>query len=362
MTTTRIYRPSRRVRFAPIVLISAVVGAVAWVALRPTLPPDEDVTIGGNTMGGTWSVKIHRAPRIWSNESLQSRLQDHLDKIEAALTTYDEASPVRRFNEQRAGGWFPVPDDLARAVLAAERMSIETGGAFDITLAPLVNLWGFGPVRSGVRTGEIPSDAAIAAARAHVDYRKLRARTHPPALHKDDLDLEIDLSGIGKGYAADYLASDLDAMGAKDYLIAIGGELRARGEAPGNRPWTVGIEVPTPDTRRVLCSIDLRMAGLSTSGDYRNFIDLAGHRYSHEIDPRTGRPVTGNLASVSVCHPDSAYADAMATALMVLGPDEGQALATRLDVAALFVFRGKDTFESRPTPAWTRLTPNASAR
>jgi thiamine biosynthesis lipoprotein len=207
-----------------------------------------------------------------------------------------------------------------------------------------------------VRAGEIPSDAAIDAARAHVDFRKLRARTDPPALRKDDPEIEIDLSAIGKGYAANRLAEDLDAIGVTDYLIAVGGELRARGQSRGDHPWVVGIEVPTPDTRRILQSLPLRMAGLSTSGDYRNFVDVAGRRYSHEIDPRTGRPAAGNLASVSVVDPDSARADAMATALFVVGADDGYALATRLDVAALFVTRERDTFATRPTPAYQRLT------
>jgi thiamine biosynthesis lipoprotein len=139
-------------------------------------------------------------------------------------------------------------------------------------------------------------------------------------------------------------------------LVAVGGELRASGLTPDGRPWPVGIEVPAPDTRRILRTLELRDAGLSTSGDYRNFVEVAGQRFSHEIDPRTGRPITGNLASVSVVHPDSAYADAMATGLMVLGPDEGYALAQRLHLAVLFVLRGDGRFETRATPKFERLT------
>lgn len=356
--TTRIYPPSRRVRVAPILLIAAIVGAVAWVAMRPTVPADVDdgIALGGNTMGGTWSVKLRRTPGSTSEGQLQSMLQRHLDTIDAALTTYDDASPVCRFNGQRTAGWIPVPGELAQAVIAAEKVSRVTDGAFDVTVAPLVNLWGFGPPRKGLRAGGVPSDASVATARAHVDFRKLHARTDPPALRKDDVEIEIDLSAIGKGYAADQIARDLDAWGAKDYVIAVGGELRARGEARGDRPWIVGIEVPTPDVRRVLQSVPLRMAGLSTSGDYRNFVDVAGRRYSHEIDPRTGRPAAGNLASVSVVDPDSARADAMATALFVLGADDGFALATRLDVAALFVTREREAFSTRATRAYQRLT------
>jgi len=353
--TTRVYPPAQRVRFAPILLIAAIAGAIAWIALRPTAPAGDEITVGGNTMGGTWSVKVRRMPGRMTEDQLQSMLQGHLDRINAVLTTYDDASPVCRFNRQRTEGWVSVPRDLAEVVLIAEEVSQQTGGAFDVTVAPLVNLWGFGPSRKGLRTGDIPPDAAIAAARAHVDFRKLHVRADPPALRKDDAEIEIDLSAIGKGYAAAQLARDLDAWGAKDYLIAVGGELRARGEARGGRPWIVGIEVPTPDTRRVLQSLPLRAAGLSTSGDYRNFVEVSGRRYSHEIDPRTGRPVAGNLASVSLVDPDSARADAMATALFVLGPDDGYALASRSGVAAVFVARERDAFSTRATPAYQRL-------
>jgi thiamine biosynthesis lipoprotein len=359
--STRVLPPARRLRVAPLLLFAIVAAAVAWVALRPTAPSDEQITIGGNTMGGTWSVKLRRLPPDMASAELQSRLQVRLISLEGAMTTYTHASPVTRFNECRGTDWFDVPRELADVVAAAQEVSQQTGGVFDVTVSPLVNLWGFGPESRGVRKGEIPSDTAIAAARTHVGYAKLHVRANPPALRKDDPDLAIDLSAIGKGYAAGKLAADLDALNVSDYLIAVGGELRAKGSsAPQHGGWPVGIEVPTPDTRRILQSIDLRDAGLSTSGDYRNFVDLAGRRYSHEIDPRTGRPVTGDLASVSVVHPDSACADAMATALFVLGPDEGYALATRLDVAALFVTRGHDAFATRATPAYRRLTPTRS--
>jgi thiamine biosynthesis lipoprotein len=355
--STRIIPPVRRARLAPIVLVATVAAAVAWVGLRSMRPRvEQELTVGGNTMGGTWSVKLRRLPPKVARSTIQHWLQGCLDDLEAALTTYDEASPVRRFNAHRAIDWFPVPAHVAQAVLTAERVSRESDGAFDATIAPLVNLWGFGPTRRAVPFGEVPPEGAITAARAHVDYRKLHVRTTPPAHRKDDPELEIDLSAVGKGYAAHFLALNLDARGLGDYLIAVGGELRAHGQTPDSRPWPVGIEVPTPDTRRVLLTLPLRDAALSTSGDYRNFVDVAGQRVSHEIDPRTGRPVTGLLASVSVVHPDSAYADAMATGLMVLGPDDGFRLAGKLHLAALFVLRGPQRFETRATPEFERLT------
>jgi len=354
--SVRIIPPSRRLRFAPFLLVATIVAGLALVANRPLYPSyeTEEVTIGGNTMGGTWSVKLNWPTKKVPAGVMQSILQRHLDDINAALTTYDETSPVRRFNAYRGGDWFPVPPHVVAAVLTGQQVSEQTGGAFDITVAPLVDLWGFGPKERGLRVGEIPADAAVTAARAHVDYRKLHARSDPPALRKDDPELEVDLSGVGKGYAAGVLGQCLDNQSR--YLIAVGGELRAKGLGLDGRPWPVGIEVPAPDTRRILRTLELRDAGLSTSGDYRNFVDLAGRRYSHEIDPRTGRPITGNLASVSIVHADSAYADAMATGLMVLGRDEGYALAERLHLAVLFVTRGDGRFETRATPEFERLT------
>jgi thiamine biosynthesis lipoprotein len=357
--STRIYPPARRIRLGPIVLAVTIACAIAWVAMerRPRKwAPVHISNVGGDTMGGTWSVKFIRLRPGTTVRTLQSSTDARLAALEADLTTYTHDSPVSRFNRHRGTEWFDVPQDLADVVAGAQSVSEKTKGSFDITVAPLVNLWGFGPEPAGLRSGRVPVDDAIAAARAHVGYQKLHVRSNPPALRKDDPELAIDLSAIGKGYAAGQLAADLDAMGVTDYLIAVGGELRAKGVGPDGRPWPAGIEVPAPDTRRILRTLELRDAGLSTSGDYRNFVEVAGQRFSHEIDPRTGRPITGNLASVSVVHPDSAYADAMATGLMVLGADEGYALAQRLHLAALFVIRGEGQFETRATPEFERLT------
>lgn len=309
------------------------------------------VGFGGNTMGGTWSVKF-APPFPQQREKLFADVQALLDRLEGQMSTYRADSEVSRFNRHHSTDWYAVPKELAEVVATAQRVSEETGGAFDVTVAPLVNLWGFGPEKTGVQTGQIPPDAQIAAARAHVDYRKLHARMERPALRKDDPELAIDLSAIAKGDAANRVAALLDARGYTDYLVAVGGELRARGGRGGaatKSAWPVGIEVPTPDTRRVLHTLDLKDASLSTSGDYRNFVDLAGQRFSHEIDPKTGRPVTHGLASVTVLHPDGAYADAMGTALFVLGPEAGFELAKRLNLSALFVSRAKEEFITRST-------------
>jgi thiamine biosynthesis lipoprotein len=353
-------------RVASIVsFVALVAGAVAWVIFQPHKPthvPDPPmITIGGHTMGGDWSLTLRHLPPAQTREALQAASQAILDRLEDEMSTYRPTSDLSRFNRMHDTDWFEVPQDLANVVWTAQRVSEETGGAFDVTVAPLVNLWGFGPESTGLRIGEVPTDDAIAAARQHVGYQRLHVRLAPPALRKDDADVRIDLSAIAKGYAAGRIASALDAQGATDYLITVGGEVRAKGISNLGRPWRVGIEVPTPDTRRVLRQIELRDAACSTSGDYRNFFDVAGQRFSHEINPHTGRPIRNAPASVSVIHPDSAYADAMATALMVLGQDEGYELAKRLNLPALFVTRAAGEFHCRATPEFEKLSLDAPA-
>jgi thiamine biosynthesis lipoprotein len=346
-------------KLVPLLLSLMVAGAVAWVVLRPrqsdNIPGAQPIALTGNTMGGTWSLKLPQLPPGHTPEQLQTSCQTILDHLEAEMSTYRADSDVSRFNRYDGADWFAVSPDLVEIVLKAREVSEQTAGAFDITIAPCVDLWGFGPPTTGLRAGKIPPDDAIDRARAHVGYQRLHARANPPALRKEDTAIRIDLSAIAKGFAAKRLAQTLDALGVADYLIAVGGELHAKGVSPAGHPWRVGIEVPTPDTRRILRQIELRDAGVSTSGDYRNFFDIAGQRFSHEIDPHTGRPITSALASVSVVHPGSAYADAMATALMVLGPKEGYQRAAAMHLPALFVTRGDRAFDIHATPEMHKL-------
>ena len=306
-------------------------------------------------MGGTWSVKVARLPSAMPREALEASVAERLDRLDRQMSIWKPQSDLSRFNQYRGADWFPVPAELAEVVGAAQRVSEQTGGAFDVTVGPLVLLWGFGPQHSGGQIGQIPSDDAIAAARKHVDYRLLECRLTPPALRKRDPELYVDLGGIAKGYAADSVAAYLQSVGVRDFLVAVGGELRAGGLLRDGRPWRVGIETPTPDVRRIFRSLELRDASLSTSGDYRNFFDVGGKRFCHEIDPHTGRPIDNGLASVSVLHASGTYADAMATGLIVLGPKEGYDLACKLKLAAYFIVRRRDHFETLPTPEFEGL-------
>jgi len=269
------------------------------------------VTFTGPTMGTEYTVKISDLPTGVSREGLQGDIERILKRIDG-------------------------------------RISRLTDGAFDITVGPVVNLWGFGPVH---REEAIPSDDAIRKALQRVGYAHIDTRKSPPAIRKDRADVEIDLSAIAKGYAVDQIGGHLESVGVSNYLVEIGGELRARGQKAPATPWKVGIEKPIPNGRAVQRVASLEDQAMATSGDYRNFFERNEQRFSHTINPRTGRPITHTLASVTVIDTTSMHADAMATALMVLGPEAGYELAKREKLAALFIIRNSDGFREKSTPA-----------
>ena len=308
---------------------------------RAAVPTSSQLT--GNTMGGTWSVKIPRLPATSSAEELQQRIQAILNKLDSTLSLWKPESALCQFNRGTSTDWHEVPPELADIVEQSLAISRQTEGAFDITVAPLVLLWGFGP-RDSRLPPVPPADAAIAQALTLVGHHRLHVRRNPPAIRKDLPGLQIDLGAIGKGYAADAVAAHLDQLGIADYLIDIGGQLKSRGRSVAATAWPVGIEEPAPDARRVLLTVELHDQSIATSGDYHNFYDAGGKRYCHELDPRTGRPILDGPAAVSVLHASGATADAFATAFMVLGIERGLRLADRLGIAALFVGRASGSF------------------
>lgn len=289
------------------------------------------LALTGETMGTTWTVKVVSANKAPDANQIRATIQSRLDELESAMSTYRDDSEVSRFNRARATNWFPVSSDTATVVGTAQHVSQATDGAFDITIAPLVDLWGFGKVRHA----RLPTTNEIAAALPRVGWPKLRARINPPALCKDTPDIAIDLSGIAKGFAVDAVSARLTRDGWTNHLVQIGGEFFAHGHGADGQPWRVGIE----DARRpgeILRAVELSNQALSTSGNYRNFHETDGRRRGHIIDPRRGWPVTNNLASVSVIAGSSALADAMSTALFVLDQERGTTIARSNQVEAIF--------------------------
>ena len=333
-------------------LTTASLLAAAFASAEEPKPAAELVTLTGRTMGTAYSVKFLQPPALVAVERARQEVGALLDRLERAMSTYREDSEVCRFSVYRGSDWFAVSADTARVVAESLRVSELTGGALDVTVDPLVRLWGFGPRRE---TGETPPEQAIVEARRKVDWRKLQARLDPPALRKTSPEISVDLSAIAKGYAADAVVSLIEKLGVTNSLVAVGGELKARGHGQRNRPWRAGIDKPLDDGRAIQRVIELKDKAVSTSGDYRNFFTDEGRRYSHAIDPRTGRPVTHHLASVTIVCETSARADALATGLMVLGPDAGYALAVKHDWACLFILRTESGFVEKLTPAFEKL-------
>ncbi len=310
-------------------------------------PPDLTIRLTGSTMGTSYDLKLVPAQGQTVPADFRNRVEELLARINRQMSTYDPNSELSRFNRNPSTDWIAVSPELHQVVAEGLRTSELTNGAFDITVGPLVNLWGFGPEP---RRDQVPSDVAIARVRERVGYWRLQAREQPPALKKERADLYVDLSALAKGYGVDQLAALVETTGITSYLVSIGGEIRARGHNGQGQPWTIAIEKPVPGQRAVERLVRFGDRSISTSGDYRNFFEQNGQRYSHVINPRTGRPVLQTLASVTVIGDRSMIADATATALMVAGPDAGFQLASEHHLAAFFVLVKPEGFQERYTP------------
>lgn len=286
--------------------------------------------IEGATMGTMWHLKF---PAKRDSPGLRVALQARLDEIDSAITNWRE-SPVTRFNRSTSTGWTAVPRELAVMVQFSQRLSAETHGAFDITVAPLVDLWGFG-AKGHIQTP--PADTAIIAAMQHVGWQKLEVRTEPPALRKSDPLLQINVSAMADGYAVDDLSKILRRAGVKNFLLEIGGAVRAEGVNESGKPWLVGIQQPFAAQGESTSAIPLQNQSLSTSGGYRQYFEAGDRRYAHVLDARTGRPVEHRLVSVSVMNESCFAADGWDTALLILGPKEGRTLAAEKKIDALFL-------------------------
>lgn len=306
-------------------------------------------SFGGSTMGSTWTVKLAAAQR--DTASLQAVVQSAFDAVDQRMSIYRPQSELSQFNRAGAGA-FALSDDLATVLAAAGRISDWSGGAFDVTVAPLVEEWGFGA--RGVR--RVPSAAQIAEGRRRVDWRALSIDPGQRQAVKAIAGLQADLGGIAKGYGVDRAAAALDARGVRHYMVEAGGEVRTRGVNANGGPWRIGIEQPDALPQRARWAVPLSGMAMATSGDYRNYFVEDGRRYSHEIDPVAGEPVRHALASVTVVADDCLHADAMATALIVMGPERGRALAESSRIAAHFIERGADgTLRDAMTPAFAAL-------
>jgi thiamine biosynthesis lipoprotein len=304
------------------------------------------LALGGETMGTTWSVKLV-PPAHLSAPSLRADIEAVLDRVVGEMSTWISHSDISRFNRAAAGTWHVLPDDFCAVLRYALRLAEESDGACDPTIGALVDLWGFGP--SGCPR-IIPDTDAIAVARAACGWQRVRLDPGGRALQPGGV--RLDLSSVAKGFAVDKVSAWLASCGVADRLVEIGGELAGHGIKPDGQPWWVALEDPrqdNPTTPGIL--VALHDLAIATSGDSRRRFHALGRYWSHTIDPRSGWPVSEQLASVTVLHRRCMQADALATALLVLGPDDGFLLAERLNLAARFVMRHAVGFEERMTPA-----------
>jgi FAD:protein FMN transferase len=327
----------------------------------------------GEGLGSTWKVTLpDRAPL--DAQALQRGIQQRIDNVTHQLSRWDRTSSLSAVNAATTDEWQPLPSELFLALSYALKLAKDTAGAYDPTVGPLVDVWGFG---TPGRRFAPPSADEIAVARTRVGWAKVALDADGNRARRP-VGVQIDLSSMTHGLAADQVATYLESIGVTRYLIDVGSELRARGDAPEGRAWRVAIERPPAELtasaaepgasgsvttavaalepslakEAALRTVALRDASIATSGNYRYYFDYNGRRYSHRIDPRTAEPISNALASVTVIASECMHADALATALTVLGPDEGLVYAQRHGIAALFVLRTGDAFEERTTDAF----------
>ena len=317
-----------------------------------TQPPARETLLSGQTMGSAWTVKIAGHLPV-SNEELRAGVQARFDAVNLALSTYRADSALSHFNNDDSGQWVDIDAELGEVLSYALSLAEDSGGVYDVTVGPLVNLWGFGPDPA---TWRVPEAAALENARMRVGWRKVEVDTTKRRARKAP-GVRIDLSSLGKGRGVDRAAEYLDAQGITNYLIDLSGKLRARGVNIHAERWRVAVEAPVADATSpqppfTPAIIELVDQSVATAGDYRRFFEIDGKHYSHIIDPRTGWPVTHDTVSASAIASDCMQADAMATVLMAMSPDDAVALANRRRLAALLISRSKGEFVARQTSTW----------
>jgi len=321
------------------------------VAVPPLRGESVVQRLHGETMGTTWSAIVVGPPRM-SSDALNVAIKRALDNIVAQMSAWLPHSDLSRFNRAEPGSTHELPAELFCVLDYALAVASETDGAYDPTVGALTALWGFGPENN---PQDVPDKEAMGTARGLCGWRRLRlSRSEREAVQPGGL--IIDLCAVAKGFAVDSLADVVRALGCTDFLVEIGGELRGEGCKPDGTPWWVAIEAPraaasVPDT-----VIALHGLAVATSGDQRRNFERGGRRYAHTLDPRTGHPVRNGVVSVTVVADTCMEADALSTALYVLGEELGLAFARRRGIPALFVLEDGGGLRERLSPAFTAMT------
>ncbi len=317
-------------------------------ATTPATPTATATVLDGKTMGTFWRVSVIGVDEAKA-QALRAKVQAQLDADDRLLSTWKNDSALMRFNHAATTEPWPVSEAMADIVTLSLRIGAKTHGAMDITVGPLVNLWGFGPDKQPVTT---PDAEAITAAKARTGLQHLQVinQSGRQFLQKDIPDLFVDLSTVGEGYAADHLARLMEQEGISRYLVSVGGALVSRGMNGEGKPWRVAIQKPTDRENAVQAIVDINGHGISTSGSYRNYYELDGKRISHVIDPQTGQPITHKLVSVTVIAPTALEADGWDTGLMVLGPEKAQQVVREEGLAVYMIVKEGEGFKTWMSP------------
>lgn len=312
----------------------------------------EVFALQGQTMGTTYTVKIVGGGE-GEKEGLAKAVRAALEGVDERMSTYKKSSELMKFNAAPTATDFPASPELVAILRDAKAISEATQGGFDVTVGPFVNAYGFGPNKDE----KVPTDEELATLRERVGYPKIQISADGKTLRKSHDGMFVDLSSIAKGYGVDRAAEAIEAAGFKNYLVEVGGEVRTLGLNANGVPWKLGIETPVlgEGARRVKRTLGLSGQSLATSGDYRNYYEKDGIRISHTIDARTGRPIRHKAASVSVVHSNCTLADAWATALNVLGAEEGMKIAEEQKLAVLFIVRKGEEFVEIESSAFKQL-------
>ena len=342
---------SRMVRPARVALASAFTALVFAVLAGCSFQPEEKIwEISGPVFGTSYHINVVLTEDPEKLETLASGIDEVLEDVDASMSTWRDDSELSLFNQRNdQSEWVPISAGLFEVLQKARDISSMTGGAFDVTIGPVVNLWGFGPQ---ARPEQVPSEESLAMALAATGYEKIELRADPPAVRATPPQY-VDLSAIAKGYGVDAVARFLENEGIEAYLVEIGGEVRVNGRKPDGSTWRLAIEQPVSEGREVNRVVALESRAMATSGDYRNYYESEGRRYSHTIDPETGKPIAHRLASVTVIADDCMTADALATGFNVMGYEQANELAVRENIPAYFIVRTEEGFETHQTPAFS---------
>ncbi|MGE6606145.1 FAD:protein FMN transferase [Halomonas sp. NPDC076908] len=316
-------------------------------------PLESPVRFEGNIFGSFYQLTIMDSLTLGQSQALEEGFLAELESVDQAMSTYRDDAELIAFNEAPLEEWQPLSNELIEVLAISQSVAEASHGAFDITVGDVVNLWSFGP---GSRPETVPSDEALAEQLAKVGFDAVEIDTQAMQARRTR-DVFVDLSGVAKGHATDRVAAYLDQQGMKHYLVNLGGDLIAKGQRDTEEqtPWRIGIEVPEDGQQRAQHIIPLENMSVATSGDYRNYFEVDGERFSHTIDPRTGQPVVHRLVSVSVFHPSNAWADAWATALMVVGEDEAMQIAVDNNLKVLLLIRNGEAWQSIASPEFVNV-------